>query len=266
MTTQHHNGITFEGTSREFADILGNATLKALFANLIAQVRDGRPPNVTVLVHGASRTGKSSTIKLAIRLMICRDPDREKMRPCWECDNCKQVSLAELAGLFSRDPNIPDIPNAEILQVDCANVDDKDVDEIMTFLNHSPGSFKILHLEEVHRLAKSGNDEKLLTRLDESNAVVIASSTYAIKSSTRRNSELEEPFKNRFMHLETERPSADVLRLWLAERCQLEGIKIAGQSPRERFATVSGAVARSELVVGVVLNELRKASMIGVLR
>lgn len=227
--------------------VIGNKALVEHLRGLLWSLRfGGARKGINTLVFGASRTGKTSTLKLFARCLLCKQLDSTTLNPCPAiCDSCQndaarfgeegiEVQLAE--GRFHYKP------------VDCLRIAGADdlrnrINEMWEYEGH-----RVIHLDEVHRLANRGLDEHLLKPSEELNYLWLASAA--------RIDKLDPTFLNRFsVKLGTELPVIEDLAEWLARRC------LEWQIAWDDAETLWRLAQRASLVPGLALQPIARANI-----
>jgi Holliday junction resolvasome RuvABC ATP-dependent DNA helicase subunit len=189
--------------------IVGNDEVTEHSKDIIWSVRvrnEHRGHNL--LVYGPSRSGKTASLKLLARCLLCQKLDTDTLDPCsWECEPCKQD--AARFGLRGIETQIIGA-RFHYLPIDCTSLAEGELREKLMELRDYDG-VRVIYLDEVHRLARRNMDEQLLKQMDEKDFIWIASAI-SVK-------ELEDAFLNRFsVKIKTELPAVGTLAVWLAQR------------------------------------------------
>ncbi len=195
-----------------FDEVLGNQMMVRHFQNVL-QSGGCSPPT---LVIGPPRTGKTATIKVFFRILLCENTEPTSIRPCGTCKHCLNKTLARdgLKGIdvsLRSDAKFQD-KHVHVVPVDCSEQTESSIKKLLDDELKDYNGLRIVYLDEVHRLAKRGIDELFLLPMTERNFTWIASST--------TSKGLEPAFLNRFpVRLSPEPPSLDAMSTWLARRC-----------------------------------------------
>ncbi|HAH45717.1 MAG TPA: hypothetical protein DCM07_12845 [Planctomycetaceae bacterium] len=226
-------------------DVIGNADLVEHFQDILQASLDGDFNGLNSLVTGASRSGKTAIIKLFVRCLYCDKLDRSTLTPCqFECDNCRtDVSRLGLQGIdvLAQDRSIHYLP------IDCTSITESELREKLTDLRDYHG-FRIVFLDEAHRLVRRNMDEQLLKPTEER-----ANTMWIVTSAV--TGELEGMFKKRFVRLQTELPTVDDFSLWLTDRCHEFEIQI------DEPSTIIRLAERSNQIPGDALQVLARADI-----
>lgn len=226
-------------------DVTGNADLIEHFQDILRASLDGEFHGLNSLVTGASRSGKTAIIKLFIRCLYCDRLDRSTLAPCeFECDNCR-IDVGRF-GLEGINVHVQE-RSIHYLPIDCTSVTENDLRQKLVDLQDYHG-FRIVFLDEAHRLVRRNMDEQLLKPSEER-----ANTMWIVTSAV--TGELEVMFKKRFVRLQTELPSIDDFSLWLADRCHEFEIQIDEPSTIVRLAE------RSNQSPGDALQVLARAAI-----
>lgn len=250
--------------------IVANQSVKEYWWDTIHCIRqEGHRSGFNMLLAGDSRGGKTSSITLGIKALGCFNLDLDSFNPCGQCANCKAK-----VGLYGNDgwENWVDVFESEetakksvrflYLPVDCTRLNEAEIEKMIGKVRVDDGNLKIIYLDEVHRLVRRGLDEQLLKPLENCEAIWIASSAYVKRDDRDEGSEdgrkqhpLEIMFQNRFtFRLETQKPTADEMVFWLAERCEEWGIRV--ELPE---STLQRLAERSHCLPGMALQVVNKA-------
>ena len=240
---------------RTWDDVTGNAELKEECQNLVHRVRRGEGAGPGLLVGGASRTGKTGTLKLTVRGLACVNLDLDRLTPCGACHNCSKDYLRfgshdwRDVGLFYDPGEAPTAVPVAYYPVDCGRVTAAELNDVVEDARGASEAVRIIYLDEVHRLRKSRLDDTLVKAAEEIPAVWLASTAY-LDSRTGDGAGLEEMFLNRFTLVRTELPTARELALWLNDRCEEYGIGVdAPQQTLTRLAERAGRIPGKALAV-----------------
>lgn len=226
-------------------DVVGCPDIVEHFQDILHASLDGEFHGLNTLVTGASREGKTSIVKLFIRCLYCDKLDRKTLTPCnFECQNCRtDVNLLGLEGMHV---NLQG-RNIHYLPIDCTSVTEHDLRKKLVDLQDY-GGFRIVFLDEAHRLVRRNMDEQLLKPSEErANTMWIMTSAVT--------GELEKMFKKRFVRLQTERTSLDDFALWLTDRCQEFEIQV------DEPSTIIRLAERSNQNPGDALQVLSRAAI-----
>lgn len=199
---------------KSWQDVVGNFDLKEHFHDILRASLDGEFNGLNTLVTGPSRSGKTAIIKLFVRCLYCDQLDRDTLTPCqYECRNCRaDVSRFGLQGIEVQSQE----QDVHYLPIDCAGITENELRDKLIDLRDYSG-FRIVFLDEAHRLVRRSMDEQLLKPVEErSNTMWIVASAHT--------GELEAMFKKRFVRLQTQLPSIEEFSIWLTDRCQEFGI------------------------------------------
>lgn len=264
VVNQHAGVDVFN--ARSWDDILGNKQLKEYCKDLVHAIRvEGVRNNLigfNTIVSGESRTGKTQSISFTMQCIGCFNLNFETLEPCGKCLSCttKQYRSGN-RGWENWSSILPpeDAPTPieyHYAPVDCTTLDKEKMSRLVYDLEANEGALNIIYLDEIHRLTSRNMDEQLLIPMEKFNAIWLASSAYADRNDGSNRRPLEKMLLNRFTNrLTTEKPSAIELLIWLADRCELLGIKV-----KDPQATLSELVQRSNRVVGMAQQVIDKVS------
>lgn len=242
--------------------IIGNQAIKEYFWDMIYGVRkEGHRSGYNALISGGSRGGKTSGIGFGIKCMLCCNFDLDTMNPCHRCANCTaKFHLYGTGGWHNHvdfcDEELNPTPvHVHFMPLDCTSLTSSDIDACLGEIRVDDGVLRIVYLDEVHRLAPRGLDERFLKPLEDYKAIWIASSAIIKKDDNEDSSKLEKMFQNRFTYrLQTQKPQVRKMIHWMAERCHECSIKV--EAPE---TTLKLLAERSERVPGMALQVLNKA-------
>jgi hypothetical protein len=208
--------------------------------------------NLSFLMTGESRSGKTALVKFLIRSIICKEFDEASLNPCaGGCAACRHrpesFGLAGLHSYHATDgPNGSDVP-VHFSVIDCTTLHTPDeLRQRLWALSWDFDGIRILYFDEVHRLVHRGMDEMLLKAMEERQALWFFS--------TAKPEGLEDMFKNRCLKVFTELPAEQEMATWLADRCNEWGICWQ----REAILRV---VEKSNRVVGTALHAIALAGL-----
>jgi Holliday junction resolvasome RuvABC ATP-dependent DNA helicase subunit len=192
-------------------EIVGNSELKEHLRDVLWSIRVREDPTGhNTLVYGPSRSGKTASLKLFMRCLLCHQLDRESLDPCsGDCPSCKDASdrfgrrgiEQQVHGVF-----------VHCKPIDCTAMTEADLRDELAEMRGYHG-VRAVYLDEIHRLARRNMDEQLLKQMEEKDFIWLASAISV--------NGLEDAFLNRFStKIRTELPTFDELAVWLAERCR----------------------------------------------
>ena len=233
---------------------VGNTRLKHVLRSVALNSRSsiemGRLPplhGAGYLVTGEPRSGKTSLINHFLRAMVCHERDPVTMDPCsgHACPACElQPELAGAFGFFPRARDGRRLVNFTV--IDGTQI--ASPRELLSDLREASwrDGFRLLFLDEAHRLKSRGMDELLLKTVEELKMCWILA--------TARPDALEDMLRKRLIIVRTEPPSLNELALWLADRCDEWEIP---WTP----AAVERAAEKSNRIVGLALQPLALAAL-----
>ena len=195
-------------------EIVGNHRMKKLFGKLIhlknKHGKTGFPQEFhnSFLITGASRSGKTATVKHFVRCLLCDHLDVENQQPCGECDGCSQSLLGEQNNGIFHDPG-----KFEFCPLDCSRVKKQSDLTDPLYLDVIERSVpRINFLDEVHFLANRDIANILLKAVEERPAMWILS--------TARPELMDEMLLKRSLTISTEPPSQESLMQWIVDRAR----------------------------------------------
>ena len=199
------------------------------------------------LVTGESRSGKTSLINHCLRAMVCHERDPVTLDPCsgHACPACElQPELAGALGFFLRARDGRRL--VTITVIDGTQI--ASPRELLSELREAAWGhgFRLLFLDEAHRLKSRGMDELLLKAVEELKMCWILA--------TARPDALEDMLRKRLIIVRTEPPSLKELALWLADRCDEWEIPWTS-------AAVERVAEKSNRIVGLALQALALAAL-----
>ena len=246
-------------------DILANGQLKEYWQDLIHGVRrQEKRSGFNSLVTGPSREGKTSTIQFGVKCLLCWNLDFESYNPCHECPSCTMSQhiygndgWEDFANWHS-DDEFPNAVRFQYMPLDCSRLNESEIESCLSKLRTGTDTLQIVYLDEVHRLARRGMDERFLKPMETFPAIWIASSALVKQDKNSNNSPLEKMFQNRFSYrLQTEKPTVPEMTKWLAVRCKQFGIRL---EPGAAQSTLQLLTERSNRSPGMALHVLNKAN------
>ncbi len=194
-----------------------------------------------LLLHGDSRSGKTATVKLLIRSLMCDELDKTTLDPCGECVGCKKTLLAaQDVGLYGFENKIKH--RFEYIPIDCSRIKTQAELEQALYLDIADREVpRIYFLDEVHLLSVRSLGDILLKAIEEKKAIWIFV--------TARPQNLDVMLCNRLISIETEAPTAEELANWLVDRSNEFGVVLKSEDVFEM-------VQRFHKTPGKILNEL----------
>ena len=204
-----------------WSEIVGNAAMIQVWLNFIAN----GPCNA--LFTGPSRTGKTRTISLGIRALVCTNRTVTH-DPCGHCAACEELrdGRTELWGTFK---NLCG-SDYSLIPIDCENVTSEELREL-PYEGKLEGDKVIVYLDEIAALRRRRLEGMLLKLIDETPAIWIASAISLKRTKGARKGELTErmskEMRGRFaIKVGSSHPHADDLQPWIVARCQEWNITI----------------------------------------
>ena len=209
----------------EWNQVVGNYILKDIFKGIVkikTSYGSSRLPDqalLNLLVTGKSRSGKTSTIKLLLRSLLCDEVTPDTFKPCQTCDGCAQTLFShQNAGCFG-ESNVR-LGRYEYVPIDCSRVKGKEDLEKKLYHEILYRSVpRIYFLDEVHLLKSLDRDSMLLRALDDHKAIWLLASA---------KPELIDPMlRGRLAEVETEPPELEELAHWVLTRADEAGLQLS---------------------------------------
>ena len=235
---------------QKWSEVVGNAEIVQVWKNFLAN----GPCNT--LITGPSRSGKTRTIMLGIRALICtnRTPSFD---PCGQCLSCKALrdGRSPHNGIFKA------ISGSEYSfhPIDCENVTPEELQALRND-GQLDDDKVIIYLDEVAALRQRRLEGKILKLIDETHATWIASAISLTRTKGARKGEwterLSKPMKGRFAIKEgTSAPHQDDLYQWIVARSLEWNITILDQA-----VTIPAMMKRTQCRVGFLIHMFTKAA------
>ncbi|MGQ9762682.1 MAG: hypothetical protein ACUVQH_12310 [Thermogutta sp.] len=238
---------------QKWREIAGNSEMIQAWWNFI--VHGG----CNMLFTGPSRTGKTRTIALGVKSLLCSHKT-QVLDPCGHCQSCRAVDEARHShlGLFSAVAG----SSYSYIPIDCQTVTHDYLLKLPETIELEQGR-TVIYLDEVAALGRRGLDSVLLKPIDESPSIWIASGitvTRRTKKAGQRKSEgLSAPMRGRFaIKIGTALPGSDELAAWIRERCRDWEIDV-----EQEVKCIPLLVERSAHRVGHVVHVLADAAARG---
>ena len=211
------------------------------------------------LFTGPNRTGKTRTISLGIKALLCTNRT-ETLDPCRGCPTCRLVQEGRFShtGLFRALCR----SEYEFHPIDCENVTKEHLQSLWEVIDVESDR-SVIYLDEVAALGRRGLEPYILKPIDESRAVWIASAiTVRIRNrrgKVRCTEGLSIPMLGRFgIKVGTSLPSVVELTSWITDRCHDWKIDIV-----EPDQTIPLMAKRTGNRVGYVIHFLAAAAARG---
>lgn len=239
-------------------DIIGNRRPKRYFQKMLRSIRrhirEGRVHGLnqlSFLLTGASRSGKTSMITFFLRCVSCLRLDEETLNPCdGRCENCRSEGyrLDGNYGIFIRSTmTCQQRVQAHIQLIDATMIEGpSDLRERVRELSDFKGEIRIVYVDETHRLARREMDEILLKAVEQKSYIWIFS--------TAKPEGLEDMFLNRLIKQTTEPPEDAELEQWIANLCNEWGIRWEPEA-------ILRVVEKSNRIVGTALHAVALAAL-----
>lgn len=237
-------------------EFVGCAEAKAFLQSTVRAVWHGyrdlgfisQAARPAVLLHGMTRTGKSSLGKFFTRCLTCDELDLDTLNPCrGTCRVCRQrPEILGLEGLFAVASSRVDRPVVEVVTLDCARTHTvAEVEAVIRRAEEGGDGLRLILIDEAHRLAPKRLDEAFLRPIEDTNALWLFM--------TAKDMDLDEMFRNRLIPLRTELASKHEFKSWLVDRCRDSGLTYTAEAI-DRLAEASNRNP------GLALRALAKAS------
>jgi len=239
--------------------IPGNYRVKKYFMRLARRLRRQiAQGSALVLNHmcflltGMSRTGKTASVKLLIRCIVCHRLDEATLTPCdGTCPGCRPLFENVPEGeweLFTFLNTPTSRTPIHFFLINCAKIyTPKELLEKLICIAQNAGTgYIIVYLDEVHRLVQRQMDELLLKEVEEAR--------YLWFFSTAKPGRLEDMFQNRLIKLSTEVPSTTEMEKLLVDLCNLADINWEPEA-------IMRLIEKSNRIVGLALQALVLASL-----
>lgn len=203
------------------------------------------------LFTGPSRFGKTRTITLGVRSVLCTERT-ETLDPCGKCGSC----IATMDGRSPHSGVFAAMTGSEYCfqPIDCENIRSDEVDELRGLVDLE-SERTIIYLDEVAALRRRGLEGKLLKWIDEMPAIWIASAISLKRQKGSRKGEwkdqLSREMRSRFaIKVGASVPHPSDLYEWIEARSDAWNIRI--DDPE---ATIPMMIERTGCCVGCV-NQL----------
>ena len=233
-----------------WSEIAGNSKMIQVWKNFIVN----GPCNA--LFTGPNRSGKTRTISLGIRALVCtnRTPSLD---PCGHCSACKALGEGRTPhnGIFKA------ISGSEYSfhPIDCENVTTEELDALR-YDGELDSDKVIVYLDEVGALHRRRLEGKLLKWIDETPAIWLASAITLKRVPGKRRGDwterLSKEMRGRFpIKVGTAVPHPDDLDKWILARCQEWNITIL-----EEEVTIPEMIKRTQRRVGYLVHMFVEAA------
>jgi hypothetical protein len=234
-------------------DIAGNRWLKTYLQAMIRSIGGPqRGRGINTLVLGESRSGKTSTIEFAMKVLTCWNLDLERLLPCNQCQPCVQhqgrYELVEIDQILWGGPN-QDLCFVPINGNDIAQP------ALEAEIQKAAGRWDlrwIYYIDEIQGLVRKHLDHMLFKAVEQHKHI-----TWIVSTATTAG--LDPMFRNRFTEVPTELPGVGELALLLAKRCRHPSINVTWDDDR----TLVRLAERSRRLTGLALKCLAQAKMLG---
>ena len=235
---------------KQWSEIVGNARMTDTWKGFI---KNG-PCNA--MFTGPSRSGKTRTITLGIRALLCtnRTPDLD---PCLRCSTCRALGegRSEHSGVFAA------LAGSEYSfhTIDCETITAEEL-AVLRYDDHLEREKTLVYLDEVGALCSRRLEGKLLKMIDESPAVWIASAVRLGRTKGTRKGEwkegLSEAMKGRFpIKVGTSHPHLSDLHSWIVARSAEWNITILNAEQ-----TIPEMMKRTRQRVGYLIHMFAEAA------
>lgn len=229
---------------KRWSEIAGNAAMIQVWLNFLVN----GPCNA--LFTGMSRTGKTRTISLGIRALVCMNRTITH-DPCGKCGACKAIKdgRTEHWGVFR---NLCGSPYT-LIPIDCETVT---ADELRDLPNGGKleGDKVIVYFDEIAALRRRRLEGMMLKLIDETPAIWIASAISLQRTKGAKKGEWSEQMskemRGRFpIKVGTSVPHADDLSQWIMARAEDWNITIL-----QPELTIPRMIQRTRHQVGFLIH------------
>ena len=229
---------------RRWSEIVGNAAMIQVWLNFLAN----GPCNA--LFTGMSRTGKTRTISLGIRALVCMNRTVTH-DPCGVCGACKAIGdgTTEKWGVFRN------LCGSEysLIPIDCENVTSEELREL-PYEGKLDGDKVIVYLDEIAALRRRRLEGMMLKVIDETKATWVASAISLKRTQGAKKGEwterMSKEMRGRFpIKVGTALPHPDDLYQWIVARSQEWNITILQEE-----MTIPAMIKRTQLRVGYLIH------------
>lgn len=185
-----------------FEEVIGQNRTKKVLVNALRTMSLSR----AYLISGAWSVGKTTLASIFSRSILCENRDPQTMSPCNKCVSCRN---------HLRDSH------SSFISVDGANFGNKDsIATVLAMLNYDTnGDYRIVYIDEVHRLSSAGEDA-LLKILE----TPIAADGTIFLFSTTEIGKMSNTLRGRCTPIPLERPTPEDVFNKLVRMCQVENI------------------------------------------
>ncbi len=235
LTPGSRTGMVLNYQPRSLTEMLGNHNLKAYLKNLrkdiVSRVDANErplPDGERLMLVGASRSGKTLSVKLLIRSLTCQVADESNdWTACGgTCPTCAdRPHLYESSGLFAyfaaRNAGSRARAVVQTFPIDAANL--AGPDEFRKTLSRikqatwNEEDLVVVFIDESHRLVRRQMDDMILKVSEDVPALWIMA--------TAEPKEIEQMAMNRFSIVETQPPTSAEVEAWLSDLCDAYSIK-----------------------------------------
>ena len=218
MNQPPESGDILRWYPKKWSEIAGNTKVIQAWWNFIVNGL------CNALFTGPSRSGKTRTITLGIRAMLCTNRTAD-LNPCGQCLTCKAMDQERYChtGLFATMIE----SEYDFKAIDCERVSREELLGLPQELDlENPRT--IVYLDEVTALGRRGLEPLLLKPIDESRVIWLASAIKVKRIVTKEKGRkrddpnvLSLPMQGRFgVKVGTMFPSDAELTQWIKDRCK----------------------------------------------
>ena len=146
QSSTHQGVLARKYRPETFEAMIGQQATVRILTNALEQ---NRVPQAMIL-SGVRGTGKTTLARLVAKGLNCLSSDRPTSKPCWACQNCREIA----AGI-----------SLDVREIDAASHTGVDhIRELIDSVGYRPaGRFKVYILDEVHMLSGSAFNALLKT-------------------------------------------------------------------------------------------------------
>ncbi len=228
-----------------WSEMIGNAEIKRVWINFLLNGL------CNALFTGPNRSGKTRMIRLGIRALVCTNRTATH-DPCGKCAACKALGEGRTVhnGIFAAMSG----SEYSFHPINCGNVTGEELDALQ-YDGGLDSDKVIIHLDEAGALRRRRLEDKILTLVDETPAIWIAS---AITLKPKKElggkkppvERMSKEFRGRFpVKLGTSNPHPSDAHDWIVDRAREWNIAILDPE-----VTIPAMIKRTRCRVGYLIH------------
>lgn len=235
--------------------LIGNQAIKRVLLEFLTYRSKPKP---TCFI-GKTGTGKTASVFALVQSLSCPRAAAPKWQACQTCTACKKLNLSTNSEDFAF---LSEVDTVTYWRLDCTSVNKAALKKLEEDLDVFLG-YKVVYLDEVHRLRKGQLEKYALAIINQNRSSVFW------LASTANSTELSKDFRKTFRLLETYSPTEKEMLNFIVKRCKEFNIGFDNKATLRRMAQkivdtpslfqvilAEASLGNSRLVTSALLDEV----------